>query len=205
MFLKSTTGKILYEGQFSSVRKGVERAIEDHCILDGIDLRKANLAGASMDGARMRGACFWGANLGKADMSEGDFEGADFRTANLLDTCLAESNCHEANFSGAYFSRTIVIAADLSETVFSCPSIFSVDLQEAETLRGAVYNHLGETECDLSHAPLIIRGLQKPLVFMDDSVLVGTTIKKIAIREQVLGALNHQVAEKKLLEYEGLE
>lgn len=205
MYLMSTKGKILYEGRFPSIRKGVEMAIEDHCILDDINLRKANLAGAHMDGARMKNACFWGANLGNANMAEGDFTGADFRTANCLDTCFAESNCHNANFSGTYFSRTIFRSADLSSTRFSCPSIFSIDLYDVKTLEGAIYSHLGEVDCDLSHAPLIIRGLQKPLIFMDDSVLIGTDLQKITARETIIKNLTHQFSKQKLLQFEGVK
>lgn len=199
MYLKSVGGKILFEGRFSSVKRGVEMAVEDGVLLSGIDLRQANLSGVHMDGAKMSGACFWGANLNSANMSSGDFQGCDFRTANFLNTCLAESVCTDADFSGSYFSRTIFRNADLSNTRFSCPSVFSIDLIEAKTLEGAIYCHLGEVDCSLSHAPLIIRGLKRPLIFMDDTVLVGTNLEKIALRADLEQGILDQIGHCKIL------
>ncbi|HPD82776.1 MAG: pentapeptide repeat-containing protein [Alphaproteobacteria bacterium] len=125
-------------------------------------------------------------------MSEGNFQNADFRTANFLDTCLVEADCEGANFEGAYFSRTLFTYANLCKTQFSCPSLFTIDLAGVKTLEGAVYSHLGEVDCDLSHAPLIIRGLHKPLIFMDDYTIIGAEIRKIALRQHVLEAILDQ-------------
>lgn len=199
MYLKSVSGKILFEGRFSNVRKGLEMAVIDKCDLTGINLRQANLSGAHIDGANMPRACLWGANLGGADLSEANLEAADLRTANLLDTCLAEAYCHGADFSGAYFSRTIFRDTDLSNTRFSCPSFFTTELSEVRSLENAIYCHLGEVDCDLSHAPLIIRGLKKPLVFMDDSVLVGQDIKKIALRDIISAGIFREISGRRLL------
>lgn len=199
MYLKSVDGKILYKGRFSSVKQGVEMAVSDGVALDGINLRQANLAGALMDKAKMAGASFWGANLKGADMSEGDYTGTDFRTANLLDTCFAEALCENANFDGAYFSRTILRGADLSYTRFSCPSIFSVDLVEVSSMEGAIYSHLGEVDCALSHAPIIIHGLQKPLIFMDDVALVAGKIQEVNLRAAVLKGILESITQEKRL------
>lgn len=202
MYLKSVEGKILFEGRFSSVKKGVEMAVEKKADLSRIDLRHANLMGARIDHAIMPQACFWGANLNSANMSAGNFTNSDFRTANFADTCLAESTCEGADFSGSYFSRTIFRQADLSSTRFSCPSIFSIDLVEAGTLRGAIYSHMGEEDCDLSHAPLIIRGLERPLIFMDDTVLIGTKSIKIPMREAILESILIPIENCKIMESE---
>ncbi len=199
MYLRSVSGKIIFEGRFASIKQGVEMAVEKGANLEGINLRQANLSGALIDRAKMRGACFWGANLNGADMSDGLFEGSDFRAANLLNTCLAESNCHQTDFSGAYFSCTIFDGTDLSSARFSCPSIFSVNLVEAKTLQDAIYSHLGEVDCDLSHAPLIIRGLKRPMIFMDDSVLVGTDLEKTGLREALSQRIMDHVLQQKIL------
>lgn len=204
MYLKSIDGKILFEGRFSCVKKGLEMAVEAGIPLPKINLRHANLMGAQIDHAIMPQACFWGANLNGANMSEGTFEGSDFRTANLVDTCLAESSLEGSDFSGAYFSRAIIREAVLSNTRFSCPSIFSIDLAEASDLQGAIYSHMGEEDCDLSHAPLVIKGLPKTLIFMDDTVLVGTRSIKIPLREDILRAILIPIEQSKIEESEGL-
>jgi uncharacterized protein YjbI with pentapeptide repeats len=199
MYLKSVDGKILFEGRFANVRQGVEMAVESGEALHHINLRGANLSGAQLDNAKMEKACFWGANLNDTNMSEGVFEGADFRTANFVDSCMAEADCTSANFDGAYFSRTIFTGAHLQRTQFSCPSIFTIDLSHTAGLEGAIYSHLGEVDCDLSHAPLIIRGLHKPMIFMDDHMLIGTDVKKIALRQTVLESILNQTEIHKIV------
>ena len=199
MYLKSVDGKILFEGRFSNVRQGVEQAVEKNVDLTFVDLRAANLSGAQMDRAQMPYACLWGANLNGANMAEGNFKEADFRTANFLDTCLAEADCSDANFDGSYFSRTILTHSNLQRAQFSCPSIFTTDLSHTATMQGAIYSHLGEVDCDLSHAPLIIQGLPKPVIFMDDCLLIGSEYKKIALREIVLAAILEQEPIKNMI------
>lgn len=204
MYLKSVTGRILYQERFSSVKKGVEMAVEEKINLSGIDLRHANLANAQIDGAQMNGACLWGANLNEANLAEGTFEQADFRTANCLGTCLAEANCTGADFSGSYFSRTICRDTDLSDTRFSCPSLFSINLHEVRTLKGAIYSHWGEVDCDLSHAPLVIRGLEKPLIFMDDCLLFGQKHIKTPIKDDVLTSILSSIQKTGIEEFKEL-
>lgn len=189
MYLKSIDGKILFEGKFFNARQGVEMAVEAGETLNYINLRGENLSGAQLDNAKMENACFWGANLAGAHMSDGNFGKADFRTANFLDTCLAEANCEAANFEGSYFSKTIFIGTNLRKAKFSCPSIFTIDLSHTSGMTGAIYSHLGEVDCDISHAPLIIKGLHKPMVFMDDCTLIGSDLKQISMREAVLTAV----------------
>jgi uncharacterized protein YjbI with pentapeptide repeats len=199
MYLKSVDGKILFDGCFSNVKQGLEMAVESGVSLQGINLRSANLAGAQLDNAKMEKACFWGANLNGTNMSDGNFEKADFRTAHFLDTCLAEANCEDANFEGAYFSRTIFTDTNLCKAQFSCPSIFTIDLSHVAGMEGAIYSHLGEVDCDLSHAPLIIRGLSKPMIFMDDCMLIGNDLKKISMRNAVLESILNQTEIHKIV------
>ncbi len=193
MYLKSIDNQILFEGRFPTVKKGLEIAARENCNLEKINLRHTNLSGLSLDGAKMKGACLWGANLNDVRLNNTDLTGADFRTATLLGTSIIKSNCTKADFSGAYFSRVELLETDLSFTCFSCPSIFCVDLTKAKSLKNAVYSHLGEIDCALSHAPLIINGLKFPMVFMDDAMLMGDKIKKIAIRQQLINCLNEKI------------
>ena len=204
MYLKSVQGEVLYRGNFSSIKKGVEMAVEEKIDLSNIDLRHANLANAQIDGAKMNGACFWGANLNEANLAEGTFKQADFRTANCLGTCLAETDCTGADFSGSYFSRTICRDAVLTDTRFSCPSLFSLNLVEVKSLKGAIYSHWGEVDCDLSHAPLVIRGLEKPLIFMDDCLLLGQKHIKTPIKDDVLASILSSIQKTGIEEFKGL-
>ena len=199
MYLKSTSGKILYEGRFSSIKKGVEMAVSDNTDLTGINLRYANLAHASLDQAKMSNACLWGANLSHTDLCGADLQGADFRTTHLLHSCLAEANCEKADFKGAYFVKTILTGTILSEAEFSCPSIFNVNLNEAAHLNGAVYHHLGEIACDLSSPPLIIQGLPQPLILLKNKAIIGSVIRETSLRDPVFKFIQSQLSDQKIV------
>ena len=88
-----------------------------------------------------------------------------------MDTDLSQSD-----FRGSYFSCTIFEGADLSGTQFSCPSIFQSKLHEARTLKGAIYSHKGEVDCDLSRAPIVVHGTPKPVIVLKDDIIIGDII-----------------------------
>jgi uncharacterized protein YjbI with pentapeptide repeats len=199
MYLKSIEGTVLFEGRFHSIKQGLEMAVADKVDLKGVNLRRANLKNALLDGAKLEKACLWGACLTNADMSNCALSGADFRAANMKDACLAEADCSKVDFSGAYFSRTIIRHADLSGTRYSCPSIFTLDLNEANSLKRSVYSHRGEVDCDISRAPVIVRGLEKPLVFMDDKILIGTQLRNIDQKEMIYNFILAQTSLAKMM------
>jgi hypothetical protein len=199
MYLKSVSENILYEGRFSSVKKGVEMAVADNVDLAGINLRCANMAHANLDNAKMGKACLWGANLSHTDLCGADLQGADFRTAHLLHSCLVEANCNEADFKGAYFVKTILTRAKLSGAEFSCPSVFNVNLNEAALLDGAVYYHMGEIGCDLSSPPLVIQGLVQPVILMKDKAVIGSVIQEVSLRDLVFNFIQSQLSAQEIL------
>jgi uncharacterized protein YjbI with pentapeptide repeats len=189
MYLKSVDRKILYEGRFSNVRQGVEQAVELNIDLTNINLKGANLTGGRFDNAYMPEACLWGANLTDANFTSAELQGSDFRLSQLLNCCLAEADCSESNFDGAYFSRTILTDTDLSQCQFSCPSLFQNNLADVKTLLGSIYSHLGEEDCPLSYAPLVIKGLPKRMIFMDHHAIIGGDLKQTNMRDRLFRAI----------------
>ena len=173
MYLKSITGEVIFEGYFHTVKRAMEAAVREHVCLDGVDLRNTNLSQANLDGAQMKGVCLWGANLTGVNMSGVEMAGADCRNANFKDCCLAESDCSKTDFRGSYFSNSVLRQTDLSDAKFSCPSIFNNNLYEVGNLHGAVYSHKGEVECDMSQTPIIIHGVEKPIILLKDKILIG--------------------------------
>ncbi len=103
---------------------------------------------------------------------------------------MAYADCGNSDFSGAYFRHTIVTSTVFRHSIFSCPSIFSINLAEAKTLQGAVYKHLGEIECDLSSAPLVVNGLEKQVILMNDATIIGADLQRIPAREKMKNFLN---------------
>ncbi|NCO03632.1 MAG: pentapeptide repeat-containing protein [Alphaproteobacteria bacterium] len=202
MRLISVCGDTLFKSSYITIKESVEEAVSEGASLHNINLRGAKLSGARLDMAKMNHACLWGADLTGADMSDGLFKGADFRTAILKDTCLADSDCGGANFHGAYFSRTILNGTHLSQSKFSCPSLFSCDLSHVQTLRGAVFCHQGEIDCPMDHPPIVIHGLHQPIVIMGHDLLIGTqrlskdcfgVAQKTIIHEITKSLCNHKV------------
>jgi len=186
MYLKSIDGNVIFEGYFHTIKRAIEAAIRENVCLDNIDLRYANLSQANLDSAQMKGACLWGVNLTGVNMSGVEMAGADCRNANFKDCCLAESDCSYVDFRGSYFSCTLLRQADLSYTKFSCPSIFKNNLQEAKILKGAVYNHRGEDDCDLSQAPIVISGAEKPIILFKDKILIGHFLYDKGIYQKII-------------------
>ncbi len=178
MYLKNLMGDVLIGGRFRSVAGVLKFAISSGVCLEDVDLRNSNLAGVDLDGVSMRRASLWGANLSGANFSGCDFSGADLRLANLKDSCVSSSNFSHCDFRGAYFSKTIINEANFSHCKFSCPSFFSVDLSVASSFDSACYIHEGEVECKLSRVPLVVQGLQWPVVILNDSVLIGGRLYK---------------------------
>lgn len=191
--LSHSTGEVLFEGRFKTIRRCVEAAIADNANLTGVSLRKANLRHANLDGAIMPKASFWGADISYANMAEGNFENSDFRASKVKETCLAGSQLSASDCVGAYFNNTILGAADLSAIRFSCPSFFSLDLNAANTLEDITYLHKGEIACPISHPPLVIKGLQQDIIFMDNHVKLGDTILSLSDAQPVLTALKEVI------------
>ena len=179
MYLKSVSGETLFKSSHVTIKEAVEEAVAEGGRLDGINLRKAKLQGAKFDMAKMSGACFWGADLTGADMRDGCFDDADFRTTILKDACLSEGSFIDTNFHGAHCSQMLIDGVNFSNARFSCPSIFSCDLSSVSHLDGAIYSHHGEVDCPLSSAPIIIKGLNQPVVIMEKDILIGAEHNKM--------------------------
>ena len=79
-------------------------AYVDDAILNGADLRFANLTGADLTRAKLRGANLLEANLtgtylGDADLTDAYLTNADFTNANLTDADLSSANLTDTNIS----------------------------------------------------------------------------------------------------------
>lgn len=185
MYSKSITGNILFESKHFGIAKSVEEAVRQGVNLDFINLRRVNLSGADLDDAIMNNVCLWGADLTNTNMTDALLRGADLRNARFKDTCLAQANCYQADFRGAYFSNCIVEGTDFSESIFTCPSVFSLDLALAKNLNAAIYYHKGEVKCDLSCVPIVIQGFYKKIVILKNKIIIGHQIYDSSVLESM--------------------
>lgn len=164
MIIKTISNATIIETSHRTMRGTLEYCAAHGINLARADLRKARLCHASLDGLEARGASFWGADFTGTDMGFADLRGADLRRASFKDACLAETDLSGADLQGAYFAGTILEGASLAGAAVSCPTIWDCDLEAASSIKGLVYNHLGETAIALTAPPLIVRGLRKRLV-----------------------------------------
>ena len=126
-------------------------------------------------------------------------DGVDFRGVNLSRANLSGIKASRACFWGADLSHTCLSGADLSNVTFSCPSLFSLDLIKAKTFESSIYSHLGEANIDLSSLPLVIQGLNMPIVVMKDHVLVGEVVKKINCYQDIHTHISSFLKHKKII------
>ena len=87
------TDKILFEGEYESMRHALEAAVK---------------AGANLAGAKLAGA-----NLADADLARANLAGANLVGANLASAHLASANLASANLAGAYLVGAYLVGAYL--------------------------------------------------------------------------------------------
>lgn len=186
---------LLFEGDFTSFRACLERAVHLKLNLDHIDLRHKNLSNASLDAAEMRGADFTGANLTGANISESSLAGALFTGAALYNTCLALSDLEGCGFENASFGATDVFGANLSRARFSTLSCFTLDFTRTRAMRGCVFINPDGRVSRMSRPPVVVRGLRlDPVVLMDEDVKAGQNLIDRARIER----MGHKLASREL-------
>lgn len=170
-----TSGDILYQGPFHSLKDCLEQAVQENVDLKGADFRHCNLSGATLDDARLGNADFSGANLSGANLSESVLDSCLFVNANLVDTCLSYSRLNGSDFQGARFGATDIAGAQLSLCTFSGLSTFSLDFMSADSMQGCIYIHHSGQEIIMQHPPKVLKGLlHTPVIMFDGQVLIGS-------------------------------
>jgi uncharacterized protein YjbI with pentapeptide repeats len=129
--IKSRTNHTLFEGDFSSLARCLEAALEARA-----DLRHADLRHADLIDVDLRGADLSGADLGHADLGHADLIGANLRRADLIGADLSGANLIYANLSGADLHHANLSDADLYHANLSDADLYHANLRGAN-LRGA--------------------------------------------------------------------
>ncbi len=160
---------VLFEGPFPSFAACAEAALAAGVKLEGADLSHKNLGNACFDDAVLRGADFSGSNLTGANLSEADITGANFSDSDLYNTCFAYSTLKNCNFEGASFGATDITASDLSNSVFSTLSCFSLDFMLAKKMAGSRFKSAEGQIVRMGKPPIVIRGLSDQIMAFTES------------------------------------
>jgi uncharacterized protein YjbI with pentapeptide repeats len=161
--IKSRTNHTLFEGDFSSLARCLEAALEAradlrHADLIDADLRHANLRPANLIYADLSGADLSGANLSYADLSGANLSGANLGGANLIYANLSGANLIDANLIDANLIYANLIYADLGRANLRGADLSGATLIDANligaNLRGADLQHANLRGANLSGADL---------------------------------------------------
>jgi|GEM_PF-2324109 len=165
---RKNTQETAFSGVFDNPSHCLESAIG--C---GVSLHDCDLVGLMLMHANLDGGCFAGANLDGCDLtganlSECDFSGATFRGADLSLAAFCESRLVDADFSDASFAGTLLAGATISGCRFTCASALGLPFGDAALPGRNWFGPLAFTA-----APVVVTGLPKHIVFLDDAVLIG--------------------------------
>lgn len=165
--------KALYKGNFKTFRACVEQAVLDAVDLRGADFSNRNLLNAQLDGGNFSHANFANCNLSGANASECILTDANFSDTILFGTVLCESNMKGVNFSGASFGGTEVFDSTLDHCIFSTLSTFKVNLTETASMKESCFINSCGRSCPMTRPPLVIYGLQQPVILLDQHMKIG--------------------------------
>jgi uncharacterized protein YjbI with pentapeptide repeats len=167
--------EIRYQGHFESFVSCLESAVQEGVDCSYLNLRDRNLAQANLDGADFTGCDFTSANLLGTNMSECILRNISFANAVFSDVCLCETLIEDCLFFECSFSGTDIAGAILKNNLFSCPSFFGINIHEVAEIDKCRFYQDGEY-CPINTQPIILCGLAKKLVLMDEHMILGHKI-----------------------------
>lgn len=172
--LRTYDRHVLFFGKYPNFTKCLEDAVASSIDLNHADLRHKNLTNANLDGATMTNTNFSWANLSGANMSECALQESIFNNTALYNTCLCESNLHACDFRSASFGATDITGCDISHSLFSSVSCFSLDFWHTTNMDGCRYFNAEGQESLMSGKPIIVKGIiSNPIIVLDQNIHIG--------------------------------
>lgn len=168
-----STNEVIFDGWFSTIKDCVESAVKDSVCLDGVNLSGMNLSCSNLDDAQMAGANLRNTNLNGANLSESVFDNSVMIGADLSHACFALSSLMNVDMTLSSFATTDVTDAVISECQFSCPSVFNTMFGRAAVFSNCTYVHEKKGICMMKKPPIVISGLSREVVYMDDVIKIG--------------------------------
>lgn len=170
--VRHRSGTTLFEGDYRSLREGIETALEDGIRLDGADFSQLDLSEINLDGASLRGADFSFSNLTGANLSEARLADCSFENASLYNACFSQSVLTGCDFFDAMFGGTDIGFAAFEGCIFSGRSSLSLPWSECSSMRGTVYV-TSLRQCPMTSPPLVFSG-----------ALAGSDIIRVALLDE---------------------
>ena len=129
------TGRILFEGNFSTMQDAIQEAVRRK-----VSLRRANLAYENIERAHI--------------------DGADLREADFTHTRARYIFARRANFSGALFDNTDIRNSELEEADLT-ETVWSGEFTQCHGVNfdNAIFKDVSWWNEIISHEPLIIHGM----------------------------------------------
>jgi len=132
--------KVIFECEKTTIKEVVEGAnLRGADLIDadlrGANLRGANLIDANLRGADLRGADLRGADLRGADLRGADLRGADLRGANLRGADLRGADLRDADLRGANLRGADLRDADLRGADLRGADLIDADLRGADLIQ----------------------------------------------------------------------
>ena len=159
--IKNIFGKLLFEFECenNTIKKTVEKAIENsadlryanlqsanlryvdlsYANLQSANLRYVDLRSANLRYVDLRSANLYYANLQSADLQSADLRSANLRSANLRYANLQSANLQYADLRSAYLSSADLRSANLSSADLSHADLSYADLSYADQNAGTLF------------------------------------------------------------------
>jgi uncharacterized protein YjbI with pentapeptide repeats len=132
--IKSRANHTLFEGDFSSLARCLEAAIEARADLIDVDLGGADLSGATLRDSNLRRANLLGADLIDADLYQSNLSGATLRHSNLRRANLSRSDLRHADLYHSNLIDANLIGTDLGHADLYHANLIGATLRDADLI-----------------------------------------------------------------------
>ena len=117
--------KVIFEGEFPSIKDAVEEAVRQKVNLSNADLYNADLYNANLFNANLSNA-----DLSNADLSNSNLSYANLSNANLFNAKLSSANLSNADLSNAKYNNTYFTLLNLPNQRYSIGVIKNKDSED---------------------------------------------------------------------------
>ncbi len=142
--------RIVFEGEYESLKHAVVDAAKKNISLSGSDLRDSDLRDSDLSGSNLRGSNLRGSDLSGSDLRGSDLSGSDLRGSNLRGSNLRGSDLRGSDLRGSDLRGSDLRDSDLSDSDLSGSNLSGSDLSgvpKIENIHQAIYSAASQPGC----------------------------------------------------------